>query len=186
MAEHHARIEIARPPAEVFAFLVDPTNLPRWLPMLREALREGPDRVRVIGGGIGAEGTVGDARFSADPGALCFSWAASTGIGCAGDVHVEPAEPGALVRLHLRLGTRAERPEALAHWTGDRTLDIEAALRATMEAIRQVCEDRREGVALVSGGTQSNPGQAPLRDSREFGETATQQPASPEQVRRRT
>ncbi|WP_372618366.1 SRPBCC family protein [Falsiroseomonas sp.] len=186
MAEHHARIEIARPPQEVFAFLADPNNLSRWLPMLRESFREGPDRVRVIGGGLGSEGFVEHVRFTADPGARCVSWATATGVGCAGDLHVEPEGTGATLRLTLRLGGRAERPDALAHWTGDPALDMEAALRATLAAVRQVCEDRREGVPLVSGGTQSHPGEAPLRDSREYGETATQIPASPKEVRRRS
>lgn len=185
MAEHHARIEVARPPAEVFAFLADPMNLPRWLPMLREAFRDGPERIRVLGGGIGARGVAAHARFVADPGARCVSWAAATGVGCAGDLRVEEQEGGSRVELCLRLAPRTERQEALAHWTGDPALDLAAALRATLEAIRIVCEDRREGVTLVSGGTQSHPDQAPLRDSRAFGESATQIPASPEEVRRR-
>src|SRR5688572_20415638 len=107
MAEHHAHVDIARAPAEVFAFLADPNNLPRWLPMLRESFREGPDRIRVIGGSIGAEGMVGHVRFSADPAARCISWATETGVGCAGDVRVEEAGSASGVLLHLRLGGRA-------------------------------------------------------------------------------
>jgi len=37
-------VRIARPPAEVFAFIADPTNLPRWDPAIREVRRtdDGP------------------------------------------------------------------------------------------------------------------------------------------------
>ncbi|WP_270939182.1 SRPBCC family protein [Falsiroseomonas oryzae] len=178
MTEHHARIEISRPPAEVFAFLANPMNLPRWQPMLRETFREGPDRIRVIGGGVGAEGIAAHVRFAVEAGARCVSWATATGVGCAGDVRVEEAEAGAAVVLALRLGQRAARPEALAHWTGDKALDVDGALRASLVAVKQHCEEVTQGVTLVSGGTQAHPDQAALRDSRPYGSSATQNPGT--------
>lgn len=176
MADHHASIEIARPAAEVFAVLANPMNLPRWQPMLRESFREGPDRIRVIGGGVGAEGIAAHVRFAADPGARCISWAAATGVGCAGDLRVQETEGGAAVEVSLRLGARAEQPRAVAHWTGDSALDLAGALQASLLAAKQLCEGGTQGVGLVSGGTQSDPGHAPLRDSRAYGSSATQNP----------
>ncbi len=176
MAEHRARINIARAPDDVFGFLANPSNLPRWLPMLRESFREGPDRVRVIGGGLGASGIASHARFLADPGRRHICWAAATGIGCAGDLYLRETGDGTEAELLLRLGNRAERPQALAHWTGDAALDLASALQATLGAVKLICEGGDEGISLVSGGTQRDPGQAPLRDSRAYGHSATQNP----------
>lgn len=176
MADHHARIQVARPPAEVFAFLANPMNLPRWQPMLRESFREGPDKVRVIGGGLGAEGIAAHVRFVADIEGRRLSWATSTGIGCAGDVTVEPAEGGATVELCLRLAPRAERPEAVRHWTGDAELGIDGAVQASLAAVKELCEGVTGTVDLVSGGMQSNPAQAPLADSRAYGRSGSQNP----------
>jgi uncharacterized protein YndB with AHSA1/START domain len=176
MAEHRAHIRIARPPTEVFAALSSPANLPHWLPMLREGFREGPDRIRVIGGGVGAQGIAAHARFVADPGQRHLCWATATGVGCAGDIFLRDEADGTEVELVLRLGSRAERPEALAHWTGDPALDMQAALRASLVAVKQLCEAAREAVTLVSGGTQADPAHASLRDSRAYGSSATQNP----------
>lgn len=176
MAEHHARIRILRPAPEVFAFLANPMNLPRWQPMLRESFREGPDRIRVIGGGIGAEGIAAHLRFVADTEGRRLSWATSTGVGCAGDLRVEEVEDGAEVDICLRLASRAERPEAVKHWTGDPELDLAGAMQSSLAAIKELCEGMTETVDLVSGGTQSHPDQAALRDSRAYGTSGTQNP----------
>jgi uncharacterized membrane protein len=182
MAEYRTRIEITRPAAEVFAFLANPMNLPRWQPMLRESFRESADRIRVIGGGTGVEGIASHVRFITDQQDRHISWATATGVGCAGDVDIKETPDGAMIELVLRLGTRAERPGALAHWTGDAALDMPSALRASLNAVKELCEGPTEGVDLVSGGTQSNPSQAPLSDSRAYGTSATQQPRSPEEA----
>jgi uncharacterized membrane protein len=169
MPDHHARISIAAPAADVFAFLANPLNLPRWQPSLREAFRENESGIRVIGGGVGAQGVAAHARFLVDHDARRLCWAAEAGIGCAGDVTVTETPEGTEVALDLRLGPRAERPEAVHRWTGDPALDIEAAIRASLEAVRRHCEGVVQGVTLVSGGSQADPARAPLRDSRAYG-----------------
>jgi hypothetical protein len=176
MGEHHARIEIARPAAEVFAFLANPMNLPRWQPMLRETFREEGDRIRVIGGGLGAQGIAAHVRFVVEQEGRKLCWAAGSGVGCAGDLHVHEHPDGAAVEVSLRLGNRAERPEAVRHWTGDAELRIAEALQASLVAVKQLCEEPTGTVELVSGGTQAHPDQAPLRDSRAFGTSASQNP----------
>lgn len=177
MGEHRARIEIGQPAKEVFAFLANPMNLPRWLPMLREVIREGPDRIRAIGGGLGAQGVAAHARFDADIEGRHLVWSAASGVGCAGDIRVQEAPNGSVIELCIRLGQKAERPDVLAGWTGDPSLDVQAALRATLAAVKEVCEGRRESVGLVSGGTQSHPDDdRALRDSRAYGEAGTQNP----------
>lgn len=176
MAEHRAQISIHGPPDAVFALLANPMNLPRWLPMLRESFREEPDRIRVIGGGLGARGVAAHVRFVADAGQRRVGWATATGVGCAGDVFVRDGAAGSAVEMVLRLGNRAEQPQALAHWTGDPALDLGAALQATLVAAKRLCEDKTHAAPLVSGGTQDDPGQAPLADSRAYGSSATQNP----------
>jgi uncharacterized protein YndB with AHSA1/START domain len=176
MAEHRARITVGAPPADVFAFIANPMNLPRWQPSFREAFREGPDRIRAIGGGVGARGVAAHARFDADIEGRTLSWSAESGIGCAGHVCITEQDGATQVELVLRLGQRAERPETVAAWTGDPELDIDGAVRACLAAIREVCENRTEMVDLVSGGTQSHPGEAALRDSRAYGNSGTQNP----------
>jgi hypothetical protein len=82
----------------------------------------------------------------------------------------------AAVEMVLRLAQKAERPDNVAAWTGDPQLDVDSAVRASLGAIKEVCEDRTELVNLVSGGTQDNPGQAPLRDSRAYGQQRYAEP----------
>lgn len=176
MADHSARIAVFRPAEEVYAFVADPLNLPRWQPSLREAFREAPDRIRAIGGGLRAGGTAAHVRFVAAAEERCVSWATATGVGCAGDIRVHETPDGAEVELTLRLASRADDPAALARWTGDPALDTAAALRASLEAIRLVLQGATTEVEPVSGGMQADPQQAPLRDSRPFGTTATQNP----------
>ncbi|WP_237217842.1 hypothetical protein [Falsiroseomonas oryziterrae] len=132
----------------------------------------------MIGGGVGADGIARHVRFAVEHDARRLSWATAPGVGCAGDIAVEDRADGATVTLALRLGARAARPEAVAHWTGDAALDLAAALRASLEAVKRQCEAVTQGVELVSGGTQSDPSRAPLRDSRGFGASATQNPTT--------
>jgi hypothetical protein len=176
MAEHRARITIGAPAAKVFAFIANPTNLPRWQPSFREAFREGPDRIRAIGGGVGAKGVAAHVRFDVDQEGRTLSWSAASGIGCAGHVCVSEHEGAAAVEMVLRLAQKAERPDNVAAWTGDPQLDVDSAVRASLGAIKEVCEDRTELVELVSGGTQDDPAHAPLRDSRAYGNSGTQNP----------
>ncbi|MGG5809715.1 SRPBCC family protein [Falsiroseomonas sp. CW058] len=176
MAEHRARITVQAPATEVFAFLANPTNLPRWQPSFREAFREEGDRIRAIGGGVGAKGVVAHARFNADIDGRTLSWASASGVGCAGDVRVEEEGGAAAVEMVLRLARSADRPEALAAWTGDPALDADAALRASLAAVKMLCEGGTQAVDLVSGGTGSHPDRAALRDSRAYGTSATQNP----------
>jgi uncharacterized membrane protein len=176
MGEHHARIAIARPAAEVFAFLANPMNLPRWQPMLRETFRESGDTIRVIGGGLGAQGIAAHARFVVDHEGRKLCWATPSGTGCAGDVHVHETPDGTEVEISLRLGSRAERPGAVQHWTGDAGLGVPQALQASLAAVKELCEGPTTTVDVASGGTQSDPGRAPLRDSRAYGSSGTQNP----------
>ena len=178
MAEHNGRIAIAAPPAAVFAFLANPTNLPRWQPSIREAFHEDPAgdpaRLRVIGGGVGAEGLVGHPRFTADAEAGRIAWDAGA---CAGEARIAGSPDGATVELRLRLAASAARAEAVAHWTGDPGLGLEEALRASLAALKAAIEDHARGVPLVSGGTQAHPeSDASLRDSRPYGTSATMNP----------
>ncbi|MGG5822642.1 SRPBCC family protein [Falsiroseomonas sp. HW251] len=176
MADHSARIAVFRPAQDVYEFLADPMNLPRWQPSLREAFREAPDRIRAIGGGLGAQGVAAHMRFVAAAEDRSLSWATATGVGCAGDIRVHETPDGAEVELNLRLAARADRPDALARWTGDAALDVAAALRSSLEAIRLVFDGVTSEVEPVSGGMQADPREAPLRDSRAFGMSATQNP----------
>jgi hypothetical protein len=163
MAEHRARIEVGAPVDEVYAFLASPLNLPRWQPMLREAFREGDNRIRVIGKGTGA--TAEHVRFVTDPPAHHLCWSAESGVGCAGEIWVRQEGGGAAVEMLLRLSNRSERPEALRVWTGDPELRLEEALRAALLAVKSACE-----------GPQTVPDpqtRQALRDSRVFGDTAT-------------
>lgn len=164
MAEHRARIEVGAPAQEVFAFLASPLNLPVWQPMLREAFREGEDRIRVIGGST-SHPFAEHVKFVTDPAGHHLCWAAPSGAGCAGEVWVRDAAGGAAVEMLLRLNNRTERPDALRAWTGDPELKLEEALRAALAAVKRACEGPR---AVPDPQTQQ-----PLRDSRVFGDTAT-------------
>lgn len=176
MADHSARIAVFRPAAEVYAFLADPLNLPRWQPSLRETFREAPDRVRAIGGGLGGPAVATHLRFVASEEERRISWATATGVGCAGDLRVEETPDGAEVELSLRLASGADTPARLARWTGDPAMDVAAAMRASLAAIRLLLDGATTGVEPVSGGMQADPQQAALRDSRPYGTSATQNP----------
>src|ERR671912_1655949 len=76
------RITIARPAAEVFAYLADPTHLRDWLPQLRREETDLPDT------GLESDRAAGAVRWSFDP---AGEWRGGAGGGGGGAEGAPPA-----------------------------------------------------------------------------------------------
>ena len=86
-------------PEQVFDFIADISNLPKYLPTTKAAQSQGPGRVRVQGEANGHKYD-GDGYLRPDKGALRMEWGADEGY-YNGWMQVEKAGEGSQVTVHI-------------------------------------------------------------------------------------
>lgn len=96
-------VRIARPPADVFAFIADPANLPRWDPAIREVRRTEDGPVR-LGSGLNVTAEEGGRRVAVAMRVIAFEPGRAFGVAATyGGVplqltwQLEPAGAGTLL-----------------------------------------------------------------------------------------
>jgi uncharacterized protein YndB with AHSA1/START domain len=172
--EFQGRIEVRRPPAEVFAFLADKNSMPRYLETVRRVVAEGADRVRVEGEVRGHpyrdEGWL---RVEEEGRRMRWGAAGEPG-GYEGELEVRGIEGGgAEVRVRLLVDPSRHPAHRLQEEAGSLGHGMRLALERALGAIKAACE----------AGTTTGPADkdAPrsaddLPDSRPFGGSATLNP----------
>jgi len=173
MGEYTGRIEIDRPAAEVFAFLSDIRNMPRYLPTVRQVTAEGTNRVAVEGEAEGhAYRDEGSLRVLAE--ARRMEWSADKHSDYHGRLEVRDG-PGSGSTVELRL--EVDPPPEVARRMQERHGNVGHAMRIAVErtlgSIKACCEG-------AAGAEPSNKDTArsaeDLPDSRPFGSSATLNP----------
>lgn len=167
-------IEIDRPPAEVFAFLSDIRNMPRYLPTVRYIVPQGPERVTVEGEAEGRSyRDEGWLRVEAEERRMRWG---STGEGTAdyhGELEVRDLAGRAEVRVSLHMIPRPGHARRLEEEGGSVEHAVRLALGRTLGAIKAACE----GTATAEPAAKDIARSADdLRDSRPFGSSATLNP----------
>ncbi|RAI59860.1 SRPBCC family protein [Roseicella frigidaeris] len=169
MGDYAGRVEIARPAAEVFAFLADIRNMPRYLPTVTRVDpqgRHGDHDDVAVEGRAEDHGYHDEGWLKAEPEARRMQWGSHGQHGYGGSLEVTAAEGGSVVALQLHL---ASKPGAAAHGPGD--AEMQAALQRTLASIKACCEAPGGAAAQETGqGTDELP------DSRPFGSSATMNP----------
>ena len=148
MQEYEQSKAIAAPANEVFAWVSDVENLPKYLPPIKEAGIEGSaaagspgDRVKMLveipnRGEFESEG-----YFDVDAGARTIRWGAETDRDYSGRLTVAEAGDGqSEVTVHLSFGPRSVEGEIQEDSSEDRN-PLEESLEATLESIRRQIEE---------------------------------------------
>ncbi|MBX9700768.1 MAG: SRPBCC family protein [Acetobacteraceae bacterium] len=162
MDDFTARIAIDRSAAEVFGFLADIRNMPRYLPTVTRVGPLGQDRVAVEGEAHGhAYHDEGWLKMEAEAHRMRWGTHADT------DYHGELAvrEVGGRAEVEVRLHHARRGSDGAGR-------DIEGALERALGSIKQACE-AHAGAAAAKDTTRSADD---LPDSRPFGQSATLNP----------
>jgi ribosome-associated toxin RatA of RatAB toxin-antitoxin module len=147
MQEYEQRETVAAPANEVFAWVSDVENLPKYLPPIKDAGIEGSaeggpgERVKMLveipdRGEFESEG-----YFDVDAEALTMRWGAEAGRDYSGRLTVAEAGDGqSEVTVHLSFGPRSVEGEIQEDASEGRN-PLEESLGATLESIRRQIEE---------------------------------------------
>jgi len=148
MQEYEQSKAIAAPANEVFAWVSDVENLPKYLPPIKDAGIEGSasegnpgERVKMLveipdRGEFESEG-----YFDMDAEARTMRWGAETERDYSGRLTVAEAGDGqSEVTVHLSFGPRSVEGEIQEDSSEDRN-PLEESLEATLESIRRQIEE---------------------------------------------
>jgi uncharacterized protein YndB with AHSA1/START domain len=164
MAEYQQTQTIGAPAGDVFAWLSEVSNLPKYRPPVTDASVEGPSaegtpgqRLRATleypdGGSFDSEG-----YFSVDENARRLEWGAEVQRDYSGWLTVAEADGGrSEVTVHLSFGPHSAEPEIQEEAPEGRD-PLEEGISATLESIRRQIE---EGTGKVQPPSPP-PGSAP-------------------------
>ncbi|TCZ62980.1 SRPBCC family protein [Roseicella aquatilis] len=175
MGEYTGRIEIARPPAEVFAFLADVHNMPHYLPTVTHVgpLGHHGDHDDVaVEGEAGGHAYRNDGWMKAEPEARRMSWGSHVLPDYHGMLEVTNAPSGCTVELRLSLTPKPEVAERLQREHGTVDHGMRLAVERTLGSIKACCEQG----GMDPGGRDAPRSADDLPDSRPFGSSATLNP----------
>ena len=159
MQEYEQTGTVAAPANEVFAWLSDVENLPRYLPPIKEAGIDGAAEAGKPGEKVRMRGEIPDrgefeseGYLDVDAEARTMRWGAETGRDYSGDLEVAEAGDGeSRVTVRLSFGPRTVEPEIQEQSPTDRD-PLEESLAATLESIRRQIEEGSGKVPPPSPG----------------------------------
>ena len=151
MAQEYEQSQtVDAPPEEVFAWLSDIENLPKYLPPVVDSFIEGPSAEGVPGQRIRTtlEHPTEEGRTFTAEGYLAvdeterrMEWGAEAGRDYSGWLTVgDHGEEGSEVVVHLSFGERSAEPEISEETSEDRE-PVEEGISATLESIRRQIEE---------------------------------------------
>ena len=148
MQEYQQSETVAAPANEVFAWLSDVDNLPKYLPPVKNAGIEGPSEGDNPGEKIVTHVEIPDrgefeseGYLDVDAKARTMRWGAETGRDYSGRLEVAEAGDGqSEVTVHLSFGPRTAEPEIQEESSDDRD-PLEESLGDTLESIRRQIEE---------------------------------------------
>ncbi|MBL6081031.1 SRPBCC family protein [Belnapia sp. T18] len=169
MGEFTGRIRIDRPAAEVFAFLSDPTAMPRYLETVQRVEQQGPGRIAMEGESHGhAYRDEGWIQVEAE--ARRMRWGSDSLKDYGGEMVVTEAEGGAEVSIRLSIVPEPKVAERMERESGAVDHAMRIAMERTLGAIKAACEGGGDPAPDGSRGGDNLP------DSRPFGSSATLNP----------
>ncbi|HET6468827.1 MAG TPA: SRPBCC family protein [Geminicoccaceae bacterium] len=136
MAEYERTLQVHADPDEIFRFVSDIRNLPKYLPTTRHAESAGRDRVRVEGEAH-QHHYEADGFLRADPARHRLEWGADEGY-YAGWLQIRPGDGAADVTVHLRFDSKPGGESGAV----PSDADIEEGLEKGLRSIRNQLEGR--------------------------------------------
>jgi uncharacterized protein YndB with AHSA1/START domain len=171
MEEYTGRIAIDRTPAEVFAFLADIRQMPRYLPTVRQVEPAGTDRV-VVAGEVDGHAYRDEGWLRMDGPARRMRWGTGDGGDYRGELVVHDVGGRAEVEVRLTLSPQPALARRLQEQHGQVGHGMRVALERALGSIKAACE-QGAGAAAAKDTTRSADD---LPDSRPFGSSATLNP----------
>ncbi|MCD2186872.1 SRPBCC family protein [Actinomycetospora soli] len=131
MADFTSTTTVDASPDDLFAFLSDVGNLPRYFARMTSAESTGGNAVRTSAELPDGSHVEGEAWFDVDPEAQHIAWGAEGSNDYHGHLDVRPAEHGATVEVHIHTG-RVE--------PGDH--EVQNGVDETLDRIRTLVEEQ--------------------------------------------
>jgi uncharacterized membrane protein len=138
VAEFEQSIVINAPAEDVFNFVSNLNNLPKYLPSLQHAQSSGPDRLRVQGASDG-QGIDAPGFFRVDPAEYFMEWSAETEHNYSGWLEIQELDDTCEITAHISF---RPSPNSAAQMRQDGHTDeaIESELRSALMSIKELCE----------------------------------------------
>ena len=148
MSEYEQSQTIDAPPEQVFGWLSDVRNLPKYLPPVTDASIQGPSaegspgqRVRTTLQYPGGDGSFdAEGYLAVDEGRRRMDWGAEAGRDYSGWLEVAADGQGSLVTVHLSFGERSVEP-GMREETPEGEDPLAEGISATLESIRRQLEE---------------------------------------------
>ena len=171
MGDYTGSIEVERPAQEVFAFLSDIRNMPRYMPTVSHVGPQGADKVAVEGESHGHH-YHDEGWMRADEGARRMEWGSDSRADYGGILEVKETPAGTEVVLHLRVVPEGQAAARMQQEHGHVDHAMRIALERTLGQIKAAIET---GSGAAAGGDEPRSADD-LPDSRPFGSSATLNP----------
>ncbi len=141
MPEYEHSQTIQAPPEAVFAFVSQVQNLPQYLPTIKAAEPQGPERVQVHGEARGHQYD-NDGHFRADEARRRLEWGSDRPDTYSGWLTVADADGAggaSQVTVHLTFGPQSRTPENIEQEEGSQR-PIQEGLEAALLSIQNIVE----------------------------------------------
>jgi uncharacterized membrane protein len=124
---------------QVFAFVSDPENMPRYLPTVHHAHPQGEERVEVEGEAAGHP-YHSDGWLKLDQGAKRMAWGSDGENQYRGELEVVEDGGKSLITVTLHFQPRPDQQAQFAQQAGRPNAAIDEGIRKALESIRNHCE----------------------------------------------
>lgn len=141
MNQYEHSITINSNPKQIFKFVSEIANLPRYLPTVTHAAPQGSERVRVQGEAAGQR-YESDGYYRVDNAHQRIEWGSDGENEYHGWLKVTGDERKATITAHLSFDPRPEIAERYDEQSGDRHRTIQDGLERALHSIKNHCEGK--------------------------------------------
>lgn len=143
MSEYEHTANVQSRAQQVFDFVSNVSNLPRYLPTVQKAMPQGEERVRVQGEAGGRQYD-SDGFYRVDKSRKRMEWGSDGENQYRGWLEVKDGESGttATVTAHLSFEPREDTRQKLDQQSGDYHRTIQDGLEKALQSIKNLCEGR--------------------------------------------
>lgn len=143
MREYEYTTIVNSKPQQVFDFVSDVDNLPRYLPTVKNAMSQGSGRVRVQGEAAGHQYD-SDGSYNVYKDRKRIEWGSDGENQYGGWLEVKDNGGGASasVTVHLSFEPRPALAQQYEQQSGDQDRTINEGLKNALQSVKNLCEDR--------------------------------------------
>ncbi|MBA3943062.1 MAG: SRPBCC family protein [Herpetosiphonaceae bacterium] len=139
MSEYEESVSVHASSEDVFKFVSDIHNLPKYLPTIKGAEPEGGERVQVHGEARGHKYD-NDGKFRVDHAQHRIEWSSDGENDYSGWLEVKGQGASSQVTVHLHFNPKPQQDRRLAEPTGSRDETMQEGLEAALKSIQNILE----------------------------------------------